>query len=100
MSNISGGVGLVNSGAFDASYTSLFAAKTLLALPPRIEATFNAMGNPSYNIHYKFIYKPNGWNKLYRPALNPPAFAAVVATSDGATEIYGTYDFNKFFQTA
>lgn len=99
MSNISGGVGKVNDGAFDANYTSLFAAKTLLALPPRIEAGCNAIGEPNYNIHYKFIYKPNGWNKFYRPGVNPPAFGAIRAVSDSSTEPYTTYTFDKFFQT-
>lgn len=99
MTNISDGVGKVNSAAFDANYTSLFAAKTLLALPPRIEATFNAGGFPCYNITYKFIYKPNGWNKLYR--VSSGAFAAVTTVAGaGTTEIYATYDFAKFFQTA
>lgn len=96
-SNISDCVGRVNDAAWD---SSLWGTKTLLCMPPRIEPTFNAGGFPSYNIHYKFLWKPNGWHKVYRPKTSPPSFDTVVANSDGTTEMYDTEDFDILFQTA
>ncbi len=59
----------------NASYTSLslgltFPAETLLFLPNPVSQTSTTAGNTGYNYAVKFAYKPQGWNKFYRPNSN------------------------------
>jgi hypothetical protein len=80
----------VNSTTFD-GYT----AGKLLMIAPNLERTYNAVGQVVWEIIYKFLWRANGWNQLYRRSSG--VFADVVNTVGGQPAIYDTADFNTLF---
>lgn len=64
-------VGYVNSDPYSGSVIEkTFAAETLLYAPPSINVGFNSSGQHSAQVTKKFTYKPQGWNKFFRPLTN------------------------------
>lgn len=58
----------------DADYTSTmlgvtFAEETLLFQPPMPSRTFTTTGTVGWTLQMKFSYKPEGWNKFWRPSM-------------------------------
>lgn len=123
-------IGKINSQAFDTQtqnngwgfeeYTAGFPAGTLLFLAPNVvevpQMVKFSTGNrqqqgedggktrrTAYRITYKFIYRPTGWNFLFkgsRPGSNPavdPGFYEVVRKNDTTKGIYETADFITLF---
>lgn len=91
--NIATCIGKVN----DSTYFDGYSAETLLFVSPDIQRTRTAAGDIAYEITYKFIYRPNGWNKLFRASPAPPDYATVIGI-DGTTKLYTTVDMTKLFR--
>lgn len=47
-----------------------FPAETLLYLPNPVSQTVTTTGSSGYSYTIKFAYRPQGWNKFYRPSTN------------------------------
>jgi hypothetical protein len=56
-------IGTINGTAFDNNF---WAPETLLFLTPEIKPYRNPIGDYLYDISFKFLYRPNGHNHLYR----------------------------------
>lgn len=91
-SKIADCLGCVNSNAFD---SGKYAVKTLLFVAPDIRRTRAASGDIAYEITYKFLFRPNGWNSFYRASVFD--YAAVIGT-DGITYPYDSVNFLELFQ--
>lgn len=89
-------LGMVNAAAFDTRYTT---AETVLFLGPEIRRVRMSDGGPAVDIDYNFVFRPSGWNRLWRAgAIN--AFAAIEPVVAGGAKLYPTADFNSLFELA
>lgn len=83
----------VNSATFDGRY----AAGELLFVGPEITPhSFGQFTERQVDIAYKFLYRPSGWNSLFRADTN--RFAAVRNRAVPAEGIYLTSDLRALFE--
>lgn len=62
------GIGHVHNAAWVSPTTGLtYASETLLFCPAPISNTYTTGGSTGFNYTIKFAYRPNGWNKYWRP---------------------------------
>lgn len=59
--------GVVHNAAYVSSLGLTFPAETLLLTPQPISRTVTTAGSEGFNFSVGFSYKPNGWNKYWRP---------------------------------
>jgi hypothetical protein len=89
--NILNTVGRVNRDAFD----GLYAPETLLFIAPDRKRIHTATGAIAYELNYAFVWRPTGWNHLFRASTGN--FVRVVRTNDALLGIYETAPFDKLF---
>jgi len=66
-------IGRVNASAVtSARLNASFAAETLLYQPPQLYRRTTSDGTDGWDITYRFTYRPDGWNKFYRPGETDP----------------------------
>lgn len=62
------GIGKVHNAVWLSPTTGLsYAAETLMFCPAPISNTYTTGGSSGFNYTIKFAYRPNGWNKYWRP---------------------------------
>jgi hypothetical protein len=82
----------VNRDAFEG-----FAAQTLLFMGARTEKYQAANTRTYLNCQYQFLYRPDGWNKILRTTLTPPAFRRVRRKNDPDNGIYLEGSWERMF---
>lgn len=93
--NIEACHGLVNSALFDNYYP----AETLLFIAPDKKRYRATTGRIVWELTYKFSYRPQGWNKVYRRAgAGGPGFYAVISNDSNSLKPYQSVDFVKLFE--
>lgn len=60
--------GYVHSGVHVSSLGFVFPTETLLFLPDPVERTVTTAGSSGFNYSTSFKFKPQGWNKYWRPS--------------------------------
>lgn len=94
--NINAALGTMNSAAFD---SGRFAARQLLCVAPEIVLTQAANADYTYRITYPFMYRENGWHKVYRPLTTGGSYQEVTETGTSLDRsIYATSNFDNLFK--
>lgn len=93
---ISGAIGKVNNGTFD---NATFAAETMLFHSYSYKVQYNSYGTLAYEISYKFLYRPSGWNKFWS---KENGIELTIVTTNGGKLLYNLADaagltFNDLF---
>jgi len=88
---ISDALGKVNSALFDGFYL----AETLIFIGADVKAYWSVGNRFSWDITYKFQYKANGWNKLYRRTND--TFEPIRRQAAPSKSIYETVSFETLF---
>ncbi len=91
-------------GVNDAPYVSTllgltFPTGTLLFGGGPTNRTITTAGSEGWNLTLKFMYKPDGWNKFWRAAADPPDYEFMYHIDDVAGDPYLNYpptDFSGF----
>jgi hypothetical protein len=66
-------IGNVNDAEYESTLLGLtFPIETLLFQPPSMTRTITTAGSKGWNLNMRFHYKPEGWNKFWRAAADPP----------------------------
>jgi hypothetical protein len=92
-------LGAVNNAEFDGRY----ATGTLLCDAPEVEPIEMANGGRGFDIHFKFIYRSQGWNSKWRPGrivsgtFKPAGFYPIVTADTAANPPYPAVDFTTLF---
>jgi hypothetical protein len=84
-------IGKVNVASVTATLLGVtFGAQTLLYKPPTLQRSITTDGAEAWKIIYRFSYRPEGWNRFWRPET---ATFVQLYTASGAYDNYLTGDF-------
>lgn len=91
--------GKVNSATFDASYGN-FAAQTLLFHSIDTTPRVYPNGGLYWDINFQFLFRPGGWNKIFKGGSGYGDFYRVVNKEAGKPALYDTVDFAELFKAS
>lgn len=93
---ITAALGKVNNAAFDVNFSpTVYVAESLLLIGADVKSYWSVGGRFSWDITYKFSYRPNTWNKLYRKSTN--SFDAIRRVAAPSQSAYLTTSFDALF---
>lgn len=98
--NIEACLGKANNCIFDVVTTvgGFYDAETLLFVGAKYLRSTTPTGRLTYDIEYKWLYRPNGWRKVLRPG---DAFTFVYVTTTGTlagTFVYDVVEMPRLFR--
>lgn len=76
---------------------------TLLFIAPDVKLGWTAAGLLAYEIAFKFLYRPKGWNFLYGlggNVANPPGYYEITSADGTGVKLYELADLSDLFQLA
>jgi len=92
-------LGKVNAAAFDASYGN-YPAETLLFLSVEPTPVVHGTGQVYWDLNFQLLYRPTGWNKLFKPGSSYGTFYKVVNRNTGEPSIYDTFTMTDLFDAS